>query len=71
MTDEQVLALVSELNSDFNEEIGEYGGYASYYVTGDVLTVKVQVAVDADGQQPLEAFERSWRVVPVAAEAGP
>jgi hypothetical protein len=65
LNDEDLLKLVSELNSDYNEDVGEFGGYVTYSIDAGVLTVKAQMATDADGQQPLEATERSWRLVPV------
>jgi hypothetical protein len=67
LSDEELLALVRELSSDYNEDIGEFGGYVTYSIDGDVLTVKAQMAIDADGQQPLEATERSWQIVPAPA----
>jgi hypothetical protein len=69
MTDEEMLRLVEDGGNDYVEGIGERGGYVSYSVEGNTLTVKVQVfaGADADDLDELVTTERQWRIVPVEA----
>lgn len=68
MTDEQLLSLVEEdSSSDFCEGLGEFGGYVSYSVQGDVLTVKAQACTDEEGDD-LETTVRSWKLTPVPGQ---
>jgi hypothetical protein len=65
MSAEDMLKLVEDGSNDYVEDIGERGGYVSYSVEGDVLTVKVQAFTEGDDEDALETTERQWRLVPV------
>jgi hypothetical protein len=74
MSAEDMLRLVEDGSNDYVEGIGGRGGYVSYSVEGDVLTVKVQ-AFTGDGEDldekdldKLETTERKWRLVPAEDE---
>lgn len=72
MSDEDILKLVQEDgSSDYNEGVGERGGYVDWSVEGDTLTVKVQVFAGADADDPDELVTtvRKWRLVPVGEPA--
>ena len=65
MSDEKVMALVNhDGSSDSDEGVGEFGGYVSYYVQGDVLTVRAEARTD-EGEAPMEVTSKSWRLVPL------
>lgn len=67
MTDEKILALVAQdSSSDFSEDVGEHGGYFSYSIQGDVLTVKVEAMTGGWTMNPdTEVTTRSWKLTPL------
>lgn len=71
MSDEAMLRLVEDGSNDYVEGIGERGGYVSYSVEGDMLTVKVQVfaGAGADDLDELVTTERKWKLTRVEAGA--
>lgn len=71
MSADDMLKYVEDRNSDNNEGVGEFGGYANYYVEDGILTVKIQAwdgDWESDREPQLVVTERQWRVVPFEAQ---
>jgi hypothetical protein len=69
MTDEAILKLVEEdSGSDYNEGVGEFGGYVGWHVEKDVLTVTVRPYTAEADDDPSGPIVRKWRLVPVEGE---
>jgi hypothetical protein len=70
MTDEEILRLVQEdSSSDYNEGVGEYGGYVDWNVRDGVLTVTVRPYTAEADDDPAGPLVRQWRLVPADARA--
>jgi hypothetical protein len=66
MTDEEMLRLVQEdSSSDYNEGVGEFGGYVDWSVSDGILTVTVRAYTSEMLDQPAGPLTRRWRLVPV------
>jgi hypothetical protein len=71
MSAEDMLKLVADdSSSDFSEGVGEHGGYVSYSISGNVLSVKAQAYAHSfeENESPaLITTERQWKIVPIDA----
>jgi hypothetical protein len=66
MTDEEILALVQEdASSDYNEGVGEFGGYVDWSVVHGILTVTVRAYTAQADDDPAGPLVRQWRLVRV------
>jgi hypothetical protein len=66
MTDEAVLALVQEdSSSDYNEGVGEFGGYVSWNIKDGTLTVTVRAYTAQADDDPAGPLTRRWKLVRV------
>lgn len=69
MTDEAVLSLVQEdSSSDYNEGVGEFGGYVDWNVKDSVLTVTVRAYTAEAEDDPAGPLVRQWRLVPLTTD---
>jgi hypothetical protein len=72
MSDEDILKLVQEdSGSDYNEGVGEFGGYVDWHVENGVLIVTVRPYTAEADDDPSGPIVRKWRLVPVEDEAAP
>lgn len=72
MSDEDILKLVQEdSSSDYNEGVGEFGGYVDWHVENGVLIVTVRPYTAEADDDPSGPIVRKWRLVPVEDEAAP
>jgi hypothetical protein len=70
MTDEAILKLVQEdSSSDYNEGVGEFGGYVDGHVEKDVLTVTVRLYTAEADDDPSGPIVRKWKLTRVEAGA--
>jgi hypothetical protein len=66
MTDEEILKLVQEdSSSDYNEGVGEFGGYVDWNVRDGILTVTVRAYTAQADDDPAGPLVRQWRLVRV------
>ena len=69
MTDEAVLALVQEdSSSDYNEGVGEFGGYVDWNVRDGILTVTIRAYTAQADDDPAGPLVRQWRLVPFTTD---
>jgi hypothetical protein len=69
MTDEEILRLVQEdSSSDYNEGVGEFGGYVGWNVRDGILTVTVRAYTAEADDDPAGPLVRQWKLVPFATD---
>jgi hypothetical protein len=70
MTDEEILRLVQEdSSSDYNEGVGEFGGYVDWNVKDGILTVTVRAYTAQADDDPAGPLVRQWKLVPFTTSA--
>lgn len=70
MSDEDILKLVQEdSSSDYNEGVGEFGGYVDWHVEKGILIVTIRLYTAEADDDPSGPIVRQWRLVPVEDEA--
>lgn len=69
MTDEAILKLVQEdSSSDYNEGVGEFGGYVDWNIKDGILTVTVRAYTAEADDDPAGPLMRQWRLVPFTTD---
>lgn len=69
MTDEAILSLVQEhSSSDYNEGVGEFGGYVDWNVKDGILTVTIRAYTAEADDDPAGPLVRQWRLVPFTTD---
>jgi hypothetical protein len=69
MSDEDILKLVQEDgSSDYNEGVGEFGGYVDWNVRDGILTVTVRAYTAEADDDPAGPLVRQWRLVPFTTD---